>query len=741
MKQDRNGVRTAQDLERKYNLSSISLIKKAVEQTEVGLTKVNAELEDFANATLNTIEDLQDQIDGNITTFYYSGVPTLSNLPVSSWSESEYNTHIGDLYYDKNTGYAYRFYLDSSTNQYGWIRLTDVDVVQALAIANAASDTADSKRRVFTETPAPPYDNGDLWINNEEIYICQISKDSTQQYSSDDFIIATKYTDNTLANQVDERLTVVSGRVTTVEKGVDELSAQMEENRYYVDENGNKVLISEQINRITANVNGLTNSMTTVGGNNIFRNTGFWYNDSEYENIFKNNFTYGNYLLDTDNTIVKLESNFLSPYILGEYIEIDSSSLYIMKIPSLNYIASGERVNYSTYLVEFDEQYNVQKNNGEMIKHTLVSGENELSFQHTTKYVRMYIKKDIVKKNLELGDDLSHKFLYTSFPEDLYLQIDELPETEKYIIQGNNSSIEIHKSGDQREILIRKDDYENKIYNTLKIFSDFIVFNLPKAYVDCEFGEIISIDNSNFADYIKYDNQETLTKNEASFLFKSVTLKKSEYKDYEYWNGPVKRTTNDSSTNGVSLLVQNGELYQEQNVPNGEYSVSFKYQKLKRFANASVVINDMEYPLDSLSTKFFYTGEVDSTTGDYITQPLIVSTGSIKVTFKSDTDDAVEIYDLMVNIGRTKFIYSQNENETTTDTVKISKGITITSTNMETVFKANANGIRILTLAGNVVAYFTDKGLSTKELIVENEAQIVKTLWQEVGDQTWITRI
>ena len=516
MKQDRNGVRTAQDLERKYNLSSISLIKKAVEQTEAGLTKVNSELEDFANATLNTIDNLQDQIDGNITTYYYSGVPTLSNLPVSSWTQSEYNTHIGDLYYDKNTGYAYRFYLDSTTNQYGWVKLTDNDVVQALAIANAASDTADSKRRVFTDIPTPPYDNGDLWINNQEIYICQISKDSTQQYSSDDFIIATKYTDNTLANQVDERLTVVSGRVTTVEQGVDELSAQMEENRYYVDENGNKVLISEQINRITANVNGLTNSMTTAGGNNIFRNTGLWYEETRDE----------------------------------------------------------------------------------------------------------------------------HAYLFPTV--DLY------PSESTYA------------------------------------------------------GAIAM---------------------------------------YEYWVGYARKVENDAAANFSSIILQSGTFSQEQNVPNGEYSVSFKYQKLKRFANTSVIINDMEYSLDSLSVKPFYTGEIDTTTGNYITQPLNVSTGSIKVSFKSDMDDAVEIYDLMVNVGNAKFVYSQNENETTTDTVKISKGITITSTNMETIFKANANGIKILTLAGSVVAYFTDKGLSTKELIVENEAQIVKTLWQEVGDQTWITRI
>ena len=95
----------------------------------------------------------------------------------------------------------------------------------------------------------------------------------------------------------------------------------------------------------------------------------------------------------------------------------------------------------------------------------------------------------------------------------------------------------------------------------------------------------------------------------------------------------------------------------------------------------------------------------------------------------------------MCNKGNVKLAYSQNYNETTTDTVNISKGITITSTNMETIFKANANGIKIYTLSGSLIAYFTDKGLSTKQIVVEDEAQIVKTLWQEVGDQTWITRM
>jgi len=215
---------------------------------------------------------------------------------------------------------------------------------------------------------------------------------------------------------------------------------------------------------------------------------------------------------------------------------------------------------------------------------------------------------------------------------------------------------------------------------------------------------------------------------------------KDEDNNYEFWAGDANRGSNDNAVNNTSIILKNGSFSQEQTVPNGEYSINFYYQLLNQFATASVKINDVEYSLDSTSLKHFYTGEQD-TNGDYIVQPITVTTKQIKIEFICDIDDAVEIYDLMCNNGNATLVYSQNENETTTDTVNISKGITITSTNMETIFKANANGIKILTLAGNVIAYFTDKGLSTKELIVEDEAQIVKTLWQEVGDQTWITRI
>ena len=95
----------------------------------------------------------------------------------------------------------------------------------------------------------------------------------------------------------------------------------------------------------------------------------------------------------------------------------------------------------------------------------------------------------------------------------------------------------------------------------------------------------------------------------------------------------------------------------------------------------------------------------------------------------------------MVNAGSVKLAYSQNQNETTTDTVNISKGITITSSNTDTTFKANSDGIRTLNKNNETLSEFTDKGMKNKQIEVTDEATIVQVLWQNVGDQTWLTRL
>lgn len=198
MKQDLNGVRTAQDIERKYDLASLVGIKKAVRQSEEGIVKTNQELENFMKSTLETITDLENRIDGSITTYYAGGVPTLSNYPANEWSEDEYRIHIGNLYYDKDTGYSYRFLYDEG--EYKWIKISDSDVEEALRVANQALDTADGKRRVFTTTPFVPYDEGDLWLRSEELYVCKTPKANNETYNANDFVKATKYTDDTALN-------------------------------------------------------------------------------------------------------------------------------------------------------------------------------------------------------------------------------------------------------------------------------------------------------------------------------------------------------------------------------------------------------------------------------------------------------------------------------------------------------------------------------------------------------------
>ena len=473
MKQDRNGVRTAQDLERKYNFSSI---KKAVEQSEIGLTKVNNELDNFINSTTSSISNLQEQIDGNITTYYYSGVPTLSNLPASEWTTSEEkNKHLGDLYYDKDTGYAYRFYYDSENLVYGWVKLTDSDVTEALALANAAQDTADGKRRVFTSQPTTPYDSGDLWINDEELYVCQVTRE-TGEYIAGDFIVATKYTDNTYAEAVNGDLVVLSGEVTTISESISSINYEIEENKYYINSQGEKVLLRDEINNLELTVNGINQTITSTGGNNLLKNTGLFFGE---------------------------ENNF------------------------------------------------------------------------------------------------------------------------------------------------------------------------------------------------------------------------------DYWVGDLKRMSEENSATKTAMLLQDDTLYQETDIPNGTYTIKFKYKRLNPTATCEVNYNGRE-PIELGAEG------VIQTTGE-------ITTGTFKIEFTCDMDDGYEIYELMLNHGSTPAIYSQNMNELRTDTVKIGKGISVSSNTTNTTAKIDSDGFRVINnVSENNVLKATDTGIETPDVKADT-GTIASLLIQQVNGQVWIT--
>ena len=155
------------------------------------------------------ITDLQNQVDGAIETWFYEGVPTLKNAPASSWTtDKDKDTHLGDLYYDNKTGKAYRFAKDGNT--YKWTIITDTDIAKALSDASNAQETADGKMKVFSTQPTPPYQVGDIWVNatypsdgstyKNEVLRCQTKKAAGSQFVIGDWIKASKYTDDTVAN-------------------------------------------------------------------------------------------------------------------------------------------------------------------------------------------------------------------------------------------------------------------------------------------------------------------------------------------------------------------------------------------------------------------------------------------------------------------------------------------------------------------------------------------------------------
>ena len=168
--------------------------------------EVAGDLSNFADQVTGDIDNIQTQLDGKIETYYYDYEPTLSNIPASAWTtEEERQKHIGDLFYWKSKGFTYRFLKDGST--WKWQAIKDSDIDEALQQAATAQDTADGKRRVFTSTPTPPYDVGDLWAqgSNGDIMRCKTAR-SSGAYVSTDWEKASKYTDDTAVDDLDEKL-------------------------------------------------------------------------------------------------------------------------------------------------------------------------------------------------------------------------------------------------------------------------------------------------------------------------------------------------------------------------------------------------------------------------------------------------------------------------------------------------------------------------------------------------------
>ena len=137
----RTNYQTKTDADAKYaTQASLNATSNQI-RTEVSETYAT-------QATVNALENLANNA---VQTWMGDGVPSLSNKPASDWTTSELKVqHSGDLYYDTNTGYAYRFGSSDGTS-YSWALVKDTDITKALADAAKAQETAEGAQSGVNE--------------------------------------------------------------------------------------------------------------------------------------------------------------------------------------------------------------------------------------------------------------------------------------------------------------------------------------------------------------------------------------------------------------------------------------------------------------------------------------------------------------------------------------------------------------------------------------------------------------
>ena len=161
----------------------------------------DSSLTNFLTTTYVTDKsDIQKQIDGKIETFRQETDPS------TAWTTVELKKHhIGDLWYDTKNQTS------SMYNGKSWETVTS-------SIPDDVWSQIGSKAQIFTDTPKPEYNKGDLWIVGangvdankkyaNEILTCTTSKADGTSFSINDWTKQNKYTDDTTANEVKTDLT------------------------------------------------------------------------------------------------------------------------------------------------------------------------------------------------------------------------------------------------------------------------------------------------------------------------------------------------------------------------------------------------------------------------------------------------------------------------------------------------------------------------------------------------------
>lgn len=225
---------------------------------------------DFADTVIRYTDvgkffNIKDQIDSQIVLWLYNGAPSNSTTPTKDWSTDDAKRlHVGDIYYDCNEEKAYIW-----TDEYEWLTADDENLLKILKIVSKESDTADGSRRVFFNTPSPPYSKGDVWADysfNGYMLVCQVSRPISASYNRLDWVVASKYTDDTKADEALDSANKANADLATFKTEYDsdlkvtkeKIEARVTATTYTEDMSGLKNRVSTAESRITQTEKDIT---------------------------------------------------------------------------------------------------------------------------------------------------------------------------------------------------------------------------------------------------------------------------------------------------------------------------------------------------------------------------------------------------------------------------------------------------------------------------------------------------
>lgn len=131
--------------------STVESIEETTKNLEVNIDGVSADFEDFKdNEYIQSIDNLQKQIDGAIQFWNGAEIPTIENYPANEWTtENDKINHQADIYTviedidgEMKQGKSYRF--DKVNGVWQWIELTDNELSAVQALAQEALNKANA---------------------------------------------------------------------------------------------------------------------------------------------------------------------------------------------------------------------------------------------------------------------------------------------------------------------------------------------------------------------------------------------------------------------------------------------------------------------------------------------------------------------------------------------------------------------------------------------------------------------